>query len=44
MGVLIAVSQSDASGLLKRLKDIGYEDSSIVALVKDFEKQSLVLR
>ena len=42
-GLLIAVSQCDATRLLDRLKNIGYEHSSIVALVKDFEGKSLVL-
>ncbi len=42
-GLLIAVSQGDATRLLERLKNIGYEYSNIVALVKDFEGKSLVL-
>ena len=42
-GLLIAVSQCDASRLVKRLKNIGYEYSSIVAEVKKYSGKSLVL-
>lgn len=43
-GLLIAVKECDASRLVKRLKNIGYEYSSIVALVKNFDGKSLALR
>ncbi len=43
-GLLIAVKESDAIGLVKRLKDAGYEYSSIVAVLKEFSGTSLVLR
>ena len=42
-GLLIAVSQCDASRLVKRLKNIGYEYSAIVAVVKKYSGKSLVL-
>ncbi len=42
-GLLIAVSQKDAPKLLKRLKDIGYGYSSVVAEVKEFSGKSLVI-
>ncbi len=40
-GLLIAVSQAHAPRLLKRLKNIGYEYSSIVANVKNFTSKNL---
>lgn len=43
-GLLIAVKENDANTLLKRLKNIGYEYSSIVAVVKSFDEKSLILR
>ncbi len=43
-GLLIAVKESDTIGLVKRLKDAGYEYSSIVAVLKEFSGTSLVLR
>lgn len=43
-GLLIAVKQSDADRLVKRLKNIGYEYSSIVAEVKKYSGKSLVLK
>ncbi len=43
-GLLIAVKECDASRLVKRLKNIGYEYSSIVAVVKKFDGKSLILR
>lgn len=43
-GLLIAVSQNDSKELLNRLKDEGYEYSSIVGVVKDKEEFSLVLK
>ncbi len=42
-GLLIAVKECDSTRLVKRLKNIGYEYSNIVAEVKKFEGQSLVL-
>ncbi len=42
-GLLIAVSQSDASQLLGRLKEIGCEYSEIVAEVKEFSGFSLII-
>jgi len=42
-GLLIAVSQDDAPALLKRLKNDGYEYSTIIADVKEFKVKSLVL-
>lgn len=42
-GLLIAVSSKDAPMLLERLKDEGYEYSSIVAHVKKYKDKSLVL-
>lgn len=42
-GLLIAVSQSDASQLLERLKEIGCEYSEIVAEVKEFSGFSLII-
>jgi len=43
-GLLMAVSQKDASSFLKRLKDEGCEYSSIVAEVKKFDEKSLILK
>lgn len=43
-GLLISVSQSDASKLLKRLKAEGYEASSIIATVQKREEKSLIIR
>ena len=42
-GLLIAVSQNDAPLLIQRLKNEGYEYSTIVAEVKEFSGKSLVL-
>ncbi len=42
-GLLIAVRECEASRLVKRLKNIGYEYSSIVACVKEFSGKSLAL-
>ena len=43
-GLLIAVKECDASRLVKRLKNIGYEYSSIVAVVKNFGGKNLVIK
>jgi len=43
-GLLMAVNQKDASRLVKRLKNIGYEYSAIVAEVKEYSGKSLVLK
>jgi selenide,water dikinase len=42
-GLLIAVRESEASRLVKRLKNIGYEYSTIVAEVKNFSGKSLII-
>jgi len=42
-GLLIAVRESEATRLVKRLKNIGYEYSSIVAEVKEFNDKSLCI-
>ena len=42
-GLLIAVRECEASRLVKRLKNIGYEYSSIVAEVKEFNGKSLAI-
>jgi selenide,water dikinase len=43
-GLLIAVSQNDSKNLLNKLKDEGYEYSSIIGIVKEKEEFSLVLK
>jgi len=43
-GLLIAVSQNDAPKLLKKLKNEGYEYSSVIAEVKSYEGVSLIIR
>lgn len=43
-GLLMAVSQKDASKFLKRLKEAGYEDSAVVAEVKEFSGKSLIIK
>jgi selenide,water dikinase len=42
-GLLISINQKEAPELLKRLKNEGYENSSIVANVKEFEGKSIKL-
>jgi len=42
-GLLIAINQKEATKLLERLKNEGYEYSSIVAIVKEFDTKSLSL-
>ncbi len=42
-GLLIALRESDAQKMIKRLKDVGYKYSSIVAQVKEFSGKSLIL-
>jgi selenide,water dikinase len=43
-GLLISVSQEDAPKLLDRLKNEGYEKSSIIANVKEKQQNSLILK
>ncbi len=43
-GLLIAVKEEDATKLLVKLKNEGYEYSSVVATVKEFNGKSLVLK
>ena len=43
-GLLISVSQKDASALLQNLKDEGYEDSAIVGAVKEKQDYALYLK
>jgi len=42
-GLLISINQKEAPFLLQRLKDEGYEYSTIVANVKEFDKKSIKL-
>jgi len=43
-GLLMAVNQKDANRLIERLKNVGYEHSTIVAEVKQYSGKSLVLK
>jgi len=42
-GLLISVCEKDANALLERLKQEGYEYSSIIAIVKEFKQKSLII-